>query len=81
MIQARSNIIGIACNTIHFLYDKLPRYDIKLLNIVDCTVHKAVSMNLSKVGLLATNQTINSNIYRIPLESENIKVVVPSDED
>jgi aspartate/glutamate racemase len=40
LIHAGANVIGIACNTIHYLIPRLPKYDIKLMNIVDLTVHR-----------------------------------------
>lgn len=81
LIKAGANVIGIACNTIHFLIHKLPTYDIHLFNIVDCTVDKIKSNGVKKIGLIATTSTIESQIYTKPLRENGIEVVFPSSED
>ena len=40
LIKSGANVIGVACNTIHFLFAKLPSYDAKILDILDCAVEK-----------------------------------------
>jgi len=81
LIKAGANVIGIACNTIHFLIHHLPNYDVKLLNIVDCTVSKIDKMGIKKVGLLATNSSVNSGLYANPLKAKGVEVVLPSEEE
>jgi aspartate racemase len=77
LIKAGANVIGIACNTIHFLIHNLPEYNIQLYNIVDCTVEKIKKKGITKIGLLATTSTIESQIYTNPLNENGIEVVLP----
>jgi aspartate racemase len=80
--RAGANVIGIACNTIHFLIHKLPIYNnVSFLNIVDCTVEKIKNLNVSNVGLLATTSTIKSGIYSNPLSQHGINVILPNEND
>jgi aspartate racemase len=81
LIKGGANVIGIACNTIHFLIHDLPNYNVRLLNIVDCTVDKIIKSKINRIGLLATNSSINSGIYNNPLRSKGVEVVIPNAEN
>jgi aspartate racemase len=78
LIKGGAEVIGIACNTIHFLIHDLPSYNIRILNIVDCTVEKIKKCGIKRIGLLATTSSINSQIYTEPLRLNGIEVVLPS---
>jgi len=81
LIKAGANIIGIACNTIHYLLPMLPAYKVNLLNIVDCTVTKVENLSIKSVGLLATTANIESEIYTHCLREKGIEPVLPCDAD
>ena len=69
------NLIALTCNTAHYWYNELVNFSkvpiINMLNLVSKKVH---TLNVKKVGLLATRGVIKSNIYSNYLT--NIEVFV-----
>ncbi|MDB6091885.1 MAG: aspartate racemase [Gammaproteobacteria bacterium] len=75
-----ADLIVIPCNTAHAFVERIqPHLDIPIMNMLTVTVsHVRESFpTLRKVGLLATNGTISSGIYRRALEAEGLTEVVP----
>lgn len=72
LIAQNCGLIIIACNTatsiaLRYLQQRfIPSFapDIKVLGVVIPTVEEALLDNASKVGVLATNATVRSHIYR-----------------
>lgn len=72
----------VPCNTVHELYDEFTAdVDIPFLHIVEETSSFLQERNISQVALLATGQTVNSQLYQGFLTEAGIESVVPSDED
>ena len=70
----------IACNTVHLFIDAvLPRIQIPIINLVDTVVERILKQGLDSVGLLGTKITMETGLYRTPLEEKSIKVLVPSE--
>lgn len=76
LIKKNCKIIIIACNTAScvslrylqqiFIPQNYP--DIKILGVTVPTVEEAISSSSKKIGVVATNSTINSHIYKIEIE-------------
>lgn len=81
LIKSGANVIGIACNTIHYLVVKLPKYDITLIDIVHATIEKVLSFGIKNVGVLATKCTKKSGLYTNPLNKVGVNAIYPNDED
>lgn len=72
LISQKCGLIIIACNTatsiaLRYLQQKfIPFFspDVKVLGVVIPTVEEAVADKVSKVGVLATNATVRSHIYK-----------------
>ncbi len=85
-----ATIAGIPCNTAHSekifnviqLGLEKAKSNIKVLNMIDETVFFIARnyTNITKVGVLSTTGTYNSNIYPSSLRSKGYEVIVPSQE-
>jgi aspartate racemase len=75
-----ADLIAIPCNTAHAFVERIqPHLDIPIMNMLTVTAsHVRESFpTLRKVGLLATNGTISSGIYRRVLEEHGLREAVP----
>lgn len=75
--------IAIPCNTSHFLYDEISKnISIPIIHMVRETVMHAADKyeNLQKIGLMATNGTLQSKVYHNECDRLGIEVVTPSKE-
>lgn len=76
--------IAIPCNSAHFFFDKMQAMTkIKIINMIDETA-KEITKNHSpatKVGLLATDGTVKSGIYKNYCKRHGLEIVVPSMEN
>lgn len=76
-----ADVLVMPCNTAHYFYDKItPFFDIPLLNMVKITAREIKTRGISRIGLLATDGTINSGVYHAALAETGIDLVVPSPE-
>jgi len=67
------------CNTAHYFYDKItPFFDIPLLNMLKETVKEIKNRGIRKIGLLATDGTIQSGVYHTALADAGIDLITPS---
>lgn len=76
--------IAIPCNTSHYLYDATQKkVSIPIIHMVRETVQYAVEHfnNVQKIGILATNGTIQSGVYRKECQVLGVEVVEPSAEN
>ncbi len=72
MIENDCKLIILACNTataitLRYIQQRfIPKYapDVKVLGVIIPTVEVAIEENKSQIGVIATNATINSHIYR-----------------
>ncbi len=64
LIKKKVKLIIVACNTISAIVDKyFNNYDIKIVSIIKPTTNNLKNKKINKIGLLATEFTINSKIY------------------
>lgn len=80
--KAGADFLVIPCNTVHELYDQFSdKVEIPFLHIVDQTVQELQRRDIGEIALLATGQTIGSNLYQGFLDKAGINCVVPAEED
>lgn len=72
--------IAMPCNTSHYFIDKLKlETGFNFVDMIEETAKAIKSKGLSKVGLMATDGTITSNIYKTKMEQFGIEVIYPSE--
>ncbi|MCD7894506.1 MAG: amino acid racemase [Erysipelotrichaceae bacterium] len=80
LMQQGCNIIGIPCVTAHYFYDLLKIHlDVDIINVIDETVQYLKRKHISKVGLMATDGTIQTGIFQRKLEKNDIDLVIPDE--
>ena len=73
------DIITMPCNTASYFYDRIKQsIDCEFISIVSETSRYINDLGAKKVGLLATDGTINSNIYKDALSNYDIELIIPS---
>lgn len=73
--------IAIPCNTSHFFADEIQAaVSIPFVNMIRETAKEAKAIGASKVGILATDGTIQTNLYQTALEAEGLLWAVPNEE-
>lgn len=62
--REKVNYIVIPCNTASYFYEEIQKnVNIPVINIVEETINVCKEKKYKKIGLMATNGTINSKIY------------------
>jgi len=80
LIEQGCNIIGIPCVTAHYFYGALKIHlNVDIINVIDETVQYLRRKHISKVGLMATDGTIQTKIFQKELNRNNIDVIVPDE--
>lgn len=80
--RAGADFLVIPCNTVHiFIEDVRRAVAIPVLSIVEETARFLETQKIQKVGLLATKNTRQTNLYGQPVEEKRIEVFYPADED
>lgn len=75
--------IAIPCNTSHYFYDQIQEMtDIHVINMVEETIKEIVEKYgpAAKIGIMATNGTIKSDIYKKVAHSYGLEVYYPDDD-
>jgi aspartate racemase len=76
-----ADLLVMPCNTAHFFYDRVAAMThVPIINMLEETAREVVRQNISCVGLLATDGTIQSGLYDRVLKSQGIRVLYPSKE-
>lgn len=80
--KAGADYIIMPCNTSHSFYDEIVSHiNIPFLNMVEETAkYLKDNTEVQKVGLLATEGTYKSEVYKRIFEKHNIEVIKPSQE-
>lgn len=80
--KANVSIIVMPCNTASYFYKEISNNtNIPFINIVKETVEFLKEKNIKKIGLLATEGTIKSGIYKELCNEASIECFVPNNED
>jgi aspartate racemase len=74
-------VIAIPCNTVHAFHKELQAStSIPVLNIITETVSKARELGVKKAYVIATNSTMEEDLYTNALTAHSIQTVQPSTE-
>ena len=77
--KAGVDFIAVPCNSVHYFLPVMRKtVSIPIVSIVEETADKVRAEGLSKVLLLATEFTVNPQIYDKPLASSGITLVKPN---
>ena len=73
--------IAVPCNTSHFFLDRVQQYiGIPILHMIRETARLLASQGLKRPGILATDGTIQTELYQKEFSSVGIQAVIPSPE-
>ena len=76
------DLLVMPCNTASYFYKEIIKNtNILFINIVEETVKYLSDNNIKKVGLLATEGTVQSGIYKELLDNYNIDLIIPNKEE
>ena len=85
LVDSGCNKILLACNTSHLflpkIYQKIPSLEGKVVNIIQNCISKIKCDGIKQVYLLASEGTIQSEIYQNALNKEGIICVVPAERE
>lgn len=76
-----ANVLIMSCNTAHYYYDSiLPHLErgTLFLNMLDESAREAAEAGIRRVGLLATDGTIQSGVYERSFSRHGLSTLVPS---
>jgi aspartate racemase len=77
-----ADMIVICTNTMHLMAEDIEKaVKIPLVHIVDSVASEIKLKNIKKVGLLGTKFTMEQSFYKDLLMKNNIKVVIPDEQD
>lgn len=76
------SFIVIACNSVQFLNNRLQKLvSIPIISIAEVTSRYVKDKGYGSVGVLATNTTVNKDIFGEYLRKDDTKVITPNDKD
>lgn len=85
LMTAGANRIILACNTSHlflpYVFEKFPLAKSAVISIIDSCVRTLERDGIKRVYLLASEGTIESNIYQNALNAVGIACIVPEKEE
>jgi aspartate racemase len=74
--------VALATNTLHLVADQITAdLSLPFIDMIDVVAAKMADAGYRKVGILATNYTMTSDLYPKRLAKYGIEVVVPNDGD
>lgn len=77
--KAGVDFVVICTNTMHKVIESIEeKINIPILHIADATANQIKKSNISTVGLLGTKYTMEEDFYKLRLEANGIKVLIPS---
>ncbi|WP_317982784.1 cysteate racemase [Vibrio penaeicida] len=79
LLKAGATCIVIPCNTAHHWYERLiHNRHVHTISIIESVVEQAISRGFQRVGILATDATIQTNLYQSSLGQYGIEALVPN---
>ena len=80
--KAGADMILICTNTMHKVIGHIEeKVSLPILHIADSTAKQIQKSKISTVGLLGTRYTMEQDFYKTRIETNGIKVLIPSEED
>ncbi|NLW78040.1 MAG: amino acid racemase [Ruminococcaceae bacterium] len=78
LVTFGAEVIAIPCNTAHYFYTRLDAaIPVPVLNMVRLTAEKAVAKGCTRVGVLATDGTVETDTYQLACRAAGLECVVP----
>lgn len=78
LVHYGATLLAIPCNTAHYFYDRLSAsLPVPILNMVRLTVQDAKAAGCSRLGILATDGTVDSHTYQRMCLAEGINCATP----
>lgn len=82
LITAGAEVIAIPCNTAHYFYNAISEMaSVPVINIIKQTALFCKRSGIGKVGILATEGTVQSGAYTDMFKMAEIETLVPSEEE
>lgn len=79
LVHYGATVLAIPCNTAHYFYDRLAAaLPVPVLNMPRLTVADAKAAGCRKLGILATDGTLQTGTYQLMCEEAGIGWAVPS---
>lgn len=76
--QSGADCIVIPCNTAHYWFDRLKQQShTPMISILDCVSDAIYSRGIQRVGLMATDATVATNIYKHRIEKSGGVYLTP----
>lgn len=75
---AGADCIVLCANTLHQFVNRLEaELELPIIHIADATAREITRVNISKVGLLGTRQTMEMDFYKMKLKQHSIETLIP----
>ena len=75
-----ADLLVMPCNTAHYYYDRIvEKVHVPIINMLDETAREVVRKGIHRIGLLATDGTIQTGVYERALEPYGIEILHPSE--
>ena len=75
-----AEFLAMPCCTAHYFQDDLEKSLHKpFVNIIRATVHYLKERGITKVGIMATDGTIRTGLFRQELENNGMQAIIPSE--
>ncbi|MDD7568328.1 MAG: amino acid racemase [[Actinobacillus] rossii] len=79
--NAGATCIIMACNTAHYWFDHLKaKSHVDMLSIIDATIDEVIATGKQKIGLLATDATLATGLYKKRIEEQGLTFIRPNEE-
>lgn len=79
--ESGATCIAVPCNTTHVILPKLQeKVGIPIINMIEETAKEAAAHGVNKVGILATDGTIETGLYHAACEKYGIEAISPDAE-
>lgn len=80
LVREGASVLLMGCNTAYYFYDRVSEaLPAPLINMPEETAKGALRLGYKKVGLMATDGTVQSGVYTKELEKAGIEPVLPSE--
>ena len=81
LVRGGAEVLAIPCITAHYFHDKLEReIGIPIIHLIRETVTHMKVRGILRVGIMATDGTIQSGLFQEELKRQGMEAVIPSEE-
>jgi aspartate racemase len=79
--QMGADVLIMPCNTAHYFYeDIVSQIEIPFLHMLDETADAIARRGITRVGLLATDGTVQSGVYHRAFQKKGIEELIPDEQ-